>query len=60
MEDPGRYSVEIAVMKEMQWSWSDLYYAPPDLVEEITFKRQERQRLEKQRKQREDAKGGRT
>ena len=34
----GRYGVEIAVMKHMQWSWFDLQNAPDDLVEEIVVR----------------------
>lgn len=36
--DPGRYGTEIAIMREMGWSWQDLCEAPPDLVEEIAVR----------------------
>lgn len=34
-EQPGRYWQQIAIMKEMHWSWSDLENSPADLVEEV-------------------------
>lgn len=33
-----RYDVEIAVMKEMHWSFSDYSQAPEDLIEEIILR----------------------
>lgn len=34
-EQPGRYWQQIAIMKEMRWSWSELVNSPADLVEEV-------------------------
>lgn len=34
----GRYGAEIAVMKSMGWSWTDLMNAPSDLIDEILTK----------------------
>jgi hypothetical protein len=46
---PGRYSLELAVMDEMGWSWSELQAAPVDLVEEILQRRAARMHWERER-----------
>lgn len=52
--DPGRYSAEIATMREMGWSWPDLCAAPPDLVEEIEFKRRVREHFAEKRRKKDE------
>ena len=53
--DPGRYSVEILVMKEMGgWSWHDLCAAPPDLVEEIYHKAVTRDRMREEKRKKDE------
>jgi hypothetical protein len=34
----GRYKVEIAIMREMGWSWPELQAAPADLIEELVWR----------------------
>lgn len=46
-----RYGMEIAVMKEMTWSWADLQAAPLDLVEELTVRLAEREKWTAKRRQ---------
>lgn len=53
--DPGRYSLEIAVMREMHWSWQELYDAPPDLVEEIYHKMTVRTQMQEDRRKKDEA-----
>lgn len=55
-EDPGRYSLEIALMRDMGWTWHDLRGAPADLVEEINFKRLTRLKWEGERKKMDESK----
>jgi hypothetical protein len=33
--DPGAYGGEIAIMRAMGWSWTELQAAPCDLVDEL-------------------------
>jgi hypothetical protein len=47
----SRYGMEIAVMKEMTWSWSDLQAAPLDLVEELAVRLAEREKWTAKRQQ---------
>lgn len=56
---PGRYSLAIAVMQEMRWSWSDLQTAPGDLVDEIVQRmastarwRREREKMDRRKDRR--------
>lgn len=43
---PGRYVSEIAVMREMGWSWPELMAAPADLVEQLLEERAARSHWE--------------
>jgi hypothetical protein len=52
--DPGRYSFEIGVMKEMGWSWRDLCAAPPDLIDEIAHKAMVRSRFQDERRRKDE------
>lgn len=53
--DPGRYSFEIGVMKEMGWSWQELCAAPPDLIDEIQHKMEVRNRFQSERRKKDEA-----
>lgn len=43
-------------MREMGWSWLDLCAAPPDLVEEIEFKRRTREHFVEKRRKKDEQK----
>ena len=48
----GRYQTEIAIMREMSWSWRDLMESPFDLVQELIVRiGAERHWQEEKRKQ---------
>lgn len=50
-DDPGRFGLEIRLMREMHWSWADLQDAPWDLVDELAVRLEaERKWTEKKRK----------
>lgn len=51
IHDPGRYALEIRIMREMGWSWRDLQDSPADLVEELQIRMNAESRwLEQRRK----------
>lgn len=50
-----RYGVEIAVMQEMDWSYNDLMATPMELVEEVIERMSARQRWERERRKRDEA-----
>lgn len=50
-----RYGVEIAVMQEMNWSYEDLMATPMELVEEVIERMNARQRWERERRKRDEA-----
>jgi hypothetical protein len=51
-----RYDVEIAVMKEMHWSFSDYNQAPEDLIEEIMTRVSADAKWEHEKRKRDKAK----
>lgn len=42
-------------MREMHWSWRDLYAAPPDLVDEIYHKMTVRAQFQEERRKKDEA-----
>lgn len=56
-EDVGRYDSELAVMREMGWSWHDLCTAPADLVEEIEVRLASRGHWNREKKRLDEALG---
>ena len=50
-----RYGVEIAIMQEMNWSYADLMATPMELVEEAMERMTARQRWERERRKRDEA-----
>lgn len=50
-----RYGVEIAVMQEMNWSYEDLLVTPMELIEEVIERMNARQRWERERRKRDEA-----
>ena len=42
-------------MREMHWSWQELYDAPPDLVEEIYYKMTVRTQMQEDRRKKDEA-----
>jgi hypothetical protein len=53
----GRYDADLAVMAEMHWGWRDLNEAPTDLVDEILTRMGARDRWQREKNKRDEAKG---
>lgn len=54
-EAPTRYGDEIAIMQEMNWSYTDLMATPMELVEEVMERMAARRRWERERRKRDEA-----